>query len=138
MAQRPGSPGHKPLAHGPRPTAHGPRPTARGPRPTASTAKARGAATLTSTPTPTLRRGCAFFHEANHAKRVPDAARRAAVQRYVHGKDLPTLRKELVASGGTLQVAFAEVNAGTREELTLQLGEHFFLSSVEAAQAGAL
>ena len=35
-----------------------------------------------------LLRGCAFFHEAKLAKRVPDATRRAAVQSYVHSKDL--------------------------------------------------
>lgn len=69
---------------------------------------------------------------------MPDAARRTDVQSYVHSKDLPALRKELAASGGVLLVTFAEVHAGTREEISLQLGEHFFLSSVAAAQAGAL
>jgi hypothetical protein len=85
-----------------------------------------------------LLRGCAFFHEANLAKRVPDAARRAAVQSYVHSKDLPALRVELATSGGALLVTFADVRGEAREAVTLQLGEHFFLSSVDAAQAGAL
>ena len=85
-----------------------------------------------------LLRGCAFFHEAKLAKRVPDATRRAAVQSYVHSKDLSALRKELTASGGALVVTFGDVRGEAREEVKLQLGEHFFLSSVEAAQAGAL
>ena len=85
-----------------------------------------------------LLRGCAFFHEAMLAKRVPDATRRAAVQSYVHSKDLAALRKELTASGGALVVTFGDVRGEAREEVKLQLGEHFFLSSVEAAQAGAL
>eukprot|EP00320_Phaeocystis_rex_P005526 CAMPEP_0119074842 /NCGR_PEP_ID=MMETSP1178-20130426/73984_1 /TAXON_ID=33656 /ORGANISM="unid sp, Strain CCMP2000" /LENGTH=79 /DNA_ID=CAMNT_0007057017 /DNA_START=21 /DNA_END=257 /DNA_ORIENTATION=- len=60
-----------------------------------------------------LLRGCVFFHGANLTKRVPDAARRAAVQNYVHSKDLPALRKELAASAGALTVPFADVHAGT-------------------------
>ena len=52
---------------------------------------------------------------------------------------MQALRKELAASGGALVVTFADVRGeGAREEVKLQLGEHFFLSSVEAAQAGAL
>ena len=94
--------------------------------------------TSTEKLTLTLLRGCVFFHEAALAKRVPDAARRAAVQRCVHSKDLPALRRDLAASGGKLALAFGDVHAGTRTEVALQLGEHFFLSSVEAAQAGAL
>ncbi len=35
-------------------------------------------------------------------------------------------------------VTFGDVRGDAREEVKLQLGEHFFLSSVEAAQAGAL
>lgn len=85
-----------------------------------------------------LLRGCAFFHEDKLATQVPDAARRAAVQSYVHSKDLSALRKELTASGGALVVTFGDVRGEAREEVQLQLGEHFFLSSVEAAQAGAL
>ena len=52
---------------------------------------------------------------------------------------MQALRKELAASGGALVVTFADVRGeGAREEVKLQLGEHFFLSSVEAKQAGAL
>jgi len=79
-----------------------------------------------------LCRGCAFFDEAKMQKLLPDAELREGAMAMVHGKDLGALRDEVAKTGGVLRFVL------DKQQVTLKLGEHLFLSSSEARRAGAL
>jgi len=80
----------------------------------------------------TLCRGCVFFDEAKLAALCPDPSVAEGVVGYVHGKDYSGLKAELVASSGAISMKMNHV------QVSLQQGEHFFLSSVDALKGGAL
>ena len=89
-------------------------------------------AVANETLTLSLCRGCAFFDEAKLAKLLPDATVRDGAKAYVHYKDFGALKAELAAAKGALAFTLDGV------KVQLQLGQHLFLGSSDAAKAGAL